>query len=162
MIRMFRTAATIGATVFAIGALSGCAFFQPVERFSDEAAITDAIATIEIDDPKGAVVINGDDDATELTVSRTVSYRGERPEDEDHDGEHHQPEGVDAGEHGRLEDPRGAQRDAEDQRHDEGVEDAVGEVVDAERGEHGEPDDEQRAGGVPEGGGEPRGRGQRW
>ena len=54
---------------------------------------------------------------------------GQRPEDEDHDREHHQAERVDAGQHRGLEDAEGAQQDAEDQRDDEGVEDAVGEVV---------------------------------
>ena len=82
MIRMFRTAMTIGVTAFAVGALSGCVFFQPIERFSDEATLDDTVATIEIDDPKGAVIVRGDEDTTEVTVSRTVSYRGERPDDE--------------------------------------------------------------------------------
>ncbi|WP_173922656.1 DUF4097 family beta strand repeat-containing protein [Agromyces sp. Marseille-P2726] len=79
MHRMLRTAATAGVVTLAVGALSGCVFLQPVERFSDETTLTESIATIEIDEPQGDVVVRGDDSATEVTVSRTVSYRGDRP-----------------------------------------------------------------------------------
>ncbi|MDQ2660474.1 MAG: DUF4097 family beta strand repeat-containing protein [Actinomycetota bacterium] len=80
MYRMLRTAVVVGVMTLAVGALSGCAFLQPVERFSDETTVTESIATIEIDQPQGEVSVRGDDDATEVTVARTVSYRGDRPD----------------------------------------------------------------------------------
>lgn len=80
MHRMFRTAAVVGVMALALSALSGCAFLRPVERFSDETTLTESIATIEIDQPQGEVTVRGDDDATEVSVARTVSYRGDRPD----------------------------------------------------------------------------------
>ncbi len=86
MHRMLRTAATVGVMTLAVSALSGCAFLRPVAQFSDDTTLTESIATIEIDEPQGDVVVRGDDTATEVTVSRTVSYRGDRPDaaDETH------------------------------------------------------------------------------
>jgi hypothetical protein len=80
MHRSLRGAAAVGIMTLAAVALTACAFLQPVERFSDETAVTETIETIEIDQPQGEVTVRGDDDATEVTVARTVSYRGDRPD----------------------------------------------------------------------------------
>jgi hypothetical protein len=80
-----RAVAHLGAAALLGGLLGGCALLTPVERFSDEATVTEEIATVELDDPRGSVTVIGDDDATEVSISRTLRYRGERPEGETHE-----------------------------------------------------------------------------
>jgi hypothetical protein len=65
--------------------LGGCGLLAPVESFSDEATVDEEIRSIEIDDPRGEISIVGDDDASEVEISRTIRYRGERPDDETFD-----------------------------------------------------------------------------
>lgn len=77
---------TRGSRTIAIGAvaaaaallLSGCGLLTPPERFSDESTLGEQVHTIEIDQPAGRVTVLGDDEATEIEVSRTVSYHGDR------------------------------------------------------------------------------------
>jgi DUF4097 and DUF4098 domain-containing protein YvlB len=91
MVRSTRTPFTarsvaLGAIgVAAVMTLSGCAFLSPPERFSDDATLSDQVSTIEIDEPGGSVTVLGVEGATGIEVSRTVSYRGERPEGETHE-----------------------------------------------------------------------------
>jgi len=84
MNRMLRAAVAAAATVLVAGALGGCAFLAPPKTFSDTATVEDAIATIQISDNQGSVTVRGVEGATETTVARKVSYRGERPEGETH------------------------------------------------------------------------------
>lgn len=65
--------------------LGGCALLNPTERFSDEATVEGDIRTIELVDSSGSVRVEGDGDASEVTVERTVSYRGDRPDGETHE-----------------------------------------------------------------------------
>lgn len=85
MNRMLRAAVTAAVAVLVGGALGGCAFLAPPERFNDTTTVEDAITTIEIVDPRGSVTVRGVEGATETTVARQVSYRGERPEGETHE-----------------------------------------------------------------------------
>ncbi|MRG59756.1 DUF4097 family beta strand repeat protein [Agromyces sp. CFH 90414] len=73
-------------TAFVLG---GCALLGPPHTITDSAAVTEAVTAIEIDQPDGAVVVQADDDATEISIERTVHYRG--PEREI--GETHAVEG---------------------------------------------------------------------
>ena len=83
--RMFiRVSIATAVTAMIACTLGGCALLNPTERFSDEAAVEGDIRTIELVDSNGSVTVRGDADATEVTVERTVSYRGERPEGETH------------------------------------------------------------------------------
>ena len=72
---------TLGGIVAAV-TLSGCGLLAPVETFSDEETIQTDIRSIELDDPLGRVTIVGVEDASEVELSRTLRYRGERPEGE--------------------------------------------------------------------------------
>ncbi|SIO06392.1 DUF4097 family beta strand repeat-containing protein [Agromyces cerinus] len=78
MTRTARTIAIGAVTAAAALLLSGCGLLTPPERFSDDATLDDQVHTIEIDQPAGSVTVRGDDDATEVEVSRTVSYHGDR------------------------------------------------------------------------------------
>lgn len=82
MKRMLRAAVTAAVTVLAAGTLGGCAFLAPPKQFSDTTSVDEAIATVQIVDNQGSVTVRGVDGATETTVARRVSYRGERPEGE--------------------------------------------------------------------------------
>ena len=78
MNRTSRSIAIAAVTAGAALALSGCGLLTPPERFSDDATLDEQVHTIEIDQPAGSVVVQGDADATEVEVSRTVSYHGDR------------------------------------------------------------------------------------
>lgn len=78
MNRMSRTLAIGVVAASAVALLSGCGLFTPPERFTDKATLNDRVTTVEIDEPQGDVSVHGDGDATEIEISRTVSYRGER------------------------------------------------------------------------------------
>ncbi|TYL53387.1 DUF4097 family beta strand repeat-containing protein [Agromyces mariniharenae] len=84
MNRMLRAAVAAAATVLVASALGGCAFLTPAEQFRDTTTVEDAIATIQIADNQGSVTVRGVEGATQTTVARQVSYRGERPEGETH------------------------------------------------------------------------------
>lgn len=78
---MTRTTRTIASAVAvaATALVAGCAWLAPVERFSDDASFDEPVRAIEIDDPDGAVSVEGGSGSGPVTVERTVSYRGERP-----------------------------------------------------------------------------------
>ena len=69
----------------AAGALAGCALLAPPQQFSDSATVQDEISTIRIEDPQGSVTIRGVDGGAEVSLERTVSYRGDRPDGETHE-----------------------------------------------------------------------------
>ena len=69
---------TLGGIVAAV-TLSGCGLLAPVETFTDEETIQSDIRSIELDDPQGRVTIFGVADASDVDLSRTLHYRGERP-----------------------------------------------------------------------------------
>ncbi|KQM82192.1 hypothetical protein ASE68_01855 [Agromyces sp. Leaf222] len=69
----------VGAVAAAAAlAFSGCGLLAPPERFSDDETLDARVQTIEIDEPAGSVIVKGAGEGTEIEVSRTVSYRGER------------------------------------------------------------------------------------
>ena len=76
-----RSVALTAIGVAAAVTLSGCALLLPPERFSDDAAITEQVHTIEIEEPDGNVTVRGAEEATGIELSRTLSYRGDRPTD---------------------------------------------------------------------------------
>ncbi|HEY1104857.1 MAG TPA: DUF4097 family beta strand repeat-containing protein [Agromyces sp.] len=76
--RTTRTIALAG-TVAVAALLTGCAWLQPVERFSDDASFDEPVQSIEIDEPDGAVHVEGVEGVGSVAVERTVSYRGQRP-----------------------------------------------------------------------------------
>ncbi|MGH3704299.1 MAG: DUF4097 family beta strand repeat-containing protein [Agromyces sp.] len=78
MIRTSRTITAGAVVASAVLLLSGCGLLTPPERFSDESTLDDQVHTIEIDEPAGSVTVRSDEDATEVEVSRTVSYHGDR------------------------------------------------------------------------------------
>jgi hypothetical protein len=82
---LVRISVAVAVTSMVAFTISGCALLRPPERFSDEATVTEEIATVELDDPRGSVTVVGDDDAMEVSISRTLRYRGERPEGETHE-----------------------------------------------------------------------------
>lgn len=82
IVRIPVAAAVTAMIAFTLG---GCALLTPAQRFSDETTVQGDIKTIELVDSNGSVTVEGDADATEVTVERTVSYRGERPTDETHE-----------------------------------------------------------------------------
>ncbi|WP_395244707.1 DUF4097 domain-containing protein [Agromyces sp. MMS24-K17] len=67
-------AALSAATV--VLALSGCGFIGPRHMFSDSASVGAAVTHVTIDSPDGAVEIRGVAGATEVSIERTVRYRG--------------------------------------------------------------------------------------
>ena len=73
---------TLGGIVAAADARAGAACSPRCETFSDEATVQTDIRSIELDDPLGRVTIVGAEDASEVELSRTLRYRGERPEGE--------------------------------------------------------------------------------
>jgi hypothetical protein len=81
-VRISAAAAVAAMVAFTLGA---CGLLRPPERFTDETTVREDIRTIQLVDSWGSVVVRGDEDATEVTVERTVSYRGERPVDETHE-----------------------------------------------------------------------------
>ncbi|MFD4422502.1 DUF4097 domain-containing protein [Agromyces sp. NPDC058484] len=81
---MRRTLAATAMVALGVGTLAGCALLAPVERFSDSATVQEEIRTIELEDPKGNVTIRGVDAADDVSIERTVSYRGDRPDGETH------------------------------------------------------------------------------
>ena len=85
MNRLVRASVAAAATAMVAGALGGCALLTPPQHFSDTATVTEEIRTIELVDPAGSVAVRGATGATEVTVARTLSYRGERPTDETHE-----------------------------------------------------------------------------
>lgn len=85
MRRITKLSIVASGVVAAALALGGCGLLAPVESFSDEATIDDDIRSIELDDPRGEISIVGDADASEVEISRTIRYRGERPDDETFD-----------------------------------------------------------------------------
>ena len=84
MSRFMRTSVAIAITALAVSALGGCGLLRPTERFSDESTVGEEIRTIQLVDSSGSVTVRGVDDASEVTVERTVSYRGDREVDETH------------------------------------------------------------------------------
>ena len=85
MSTFIRVSIATAVTAMIACTLGGCALLRPTERFSDEATVREEIRTIQLVDSSGSVTVRGDDDTTEVTVERTVSYRGERPSDETHE-----------------------------------------------------------------------------
>ena len=79
-----RTLAAAAIVALGVGALGGCALLAPPQRFSDETTVQEEIRTIELVDAQGSITVRGEDGATEVTVERTVSYRGDRPDGETH------------------------------------------------------------------------------
>lgn len=84
MSRFMRTSVAIAVTAVAAGVLGGCGLLGPAERFSDETTVREEIRTIQLVDSSGSVTVRGVEDATEVTIERTVSYRGDREVDETH------------------------------------------------------------------------------
>lgn len=80
-----RVALAATATIATIGGLAGCTFLSPPQQFSDEFTITDEIDTIELDEATGSVTYVGSEGADEVTVERTVTYRGDREIGDTHD-----------------------------------------------------------------------------
>ena len=85
MNRMLRTAVAAATTALVVGSLSGCFVFGPPNQVRDETTIDDEITTIELVDSSGSVTVRGVEGATETTIDRIVSYRGEREFDETHE-----------------------------------------------------------------------------
>ncbi len=83
--RFVRASVAAAVTALVAGALGGCALLRPPEQFSDEATVTEEIGTIQLVDTSGSVAVRGTEGATEVTVQRTLSYRGDRPTDETHE-----------------------------------------------------------------------------
>lgn len=80
-----RTLAAAAMAALGAGALAGCALLAPPQQFSDSATVQDEISTIRIEDPQGSVTIRGADGTAEVSVERTVTYRGDRPDGETHE-----------------------------------------------------------------------------
>ncbi|MFF2277639.1 DUF4097 domain-containing protein [Agromyces sp. NPDC058126] len=78
MTRTGRTIAIVAVAAAATMAMSGCAWLAPPERFSDDATLDEQVQSIEIEHPEGSVTVEGVEGATAVSVSRTVSYRGDR------------------------------------------------------------------------------------
>ncbi|WP_056728003.1 DUF4097 family beta strand repeat-containing protein [Agromyces sp. Soil535] len=85
MNRFMRASVAAAATVMVVGTFGGCALLAPPHRFSDETTVSGEIRAIELVDPSGSVTVRGVEGATETTVERTVSYRGERSFGETHE-----------------------------------------------------------------------------
>ena len=85
MHRIVRISVAAVVTAMVAFSVGGCGLLRPPERFTDETTVREDIRTIQLVDSSGSVVVRGDDDATEVTVERHVSYRGERPADETHE-----------------------------------------------------------------------------
>jgi DUF4097 and DUF4098 domain-containing protein YvlB len=83
--RFGRVSIAAAVTALAAGGLAGCGFIGPVERFSDDFTLNEEISTIELGDSSGSVTVRGSEGATEVTVERTVSYRGQRDIGETHE-----------------------------------------------------------------------------
>jgi DUF4097 and DUF4098 domain-containing protein YvlB len=85
MYRLVRISAAAAITSMVAFTVAGCALLRPPERFSDETTVREDIRTIQLIDSSGSVTVRGDEDTSEVTVERTVSYRGERTVDETHE-----------------------------------------------------------------------------
>ncbi|GAA1807997.1 DUF4097 family beta strand repeat-containing protein [Agromyces neolithicus] len=81
--RNTRLAAATGVGIAAL-LLSGCALLQPPKTLSDEATVDAAISTIEIDDNDGGVIVRGVEGATDISLERTIRYRGDRTFEDTH------------------------------------------------------------------------------
>lgn len=73
-----RAGAIVAVATTAALAMGGCAWLAPLEQFSDDMALDAQVQAIEIEHPEGSITITGSADTTGVSVSRTVSYRGER------------------------------------------------------------------------------------
>lgn len=76
--RFVRMAVAAAGAVVVTGAFAGCGFIGPPQRFSDDFTVSEEITTIELNESSGSVTVRGADGTTEVTVERTVSYRGDR------------------------------------------------------------------------------------
>lgn len=85
MNRMLRAAVAAATAALMAGGLSGCFVFGPPNQVRDETTLSEEIRTIEIVDSSGSVTVRGIEGATETTVERIVSYRGEREFEETHE-----------------------------------------------------------------------------
>ncbi|WP_193510300.1 DUF4097 family beta strand repeat-containing protein [Cryobacterium sp. BB736] len=76
------TSAGILASAAAVG-LAGC-FILPQSTMSDDTVITDQVNSVRlaIDNDSGSVVITGTEGASEVTMKRTFSYRGNEPDED--------------------------------------------------------------------------------
>ena len=83
-VRAVRTALALAAATMVAAGLGACAFLGPVERFHDEATISEAITEVRLVDTVGSVTVRGVEGAEEISVERDVSYRGKRPEGATH------------------------------------------------------------------------------
>lgn len=85
MNRMLRAAVVAGTAALVASALSGCFVFGPPHQVRDETTVSEEITTIELVDSSGSVTVRGVERATETTIERVVSYRGERDIEETHE-----------------------------------------------------------------------------
>lgn len=85
MNRMLRAVVAAATAALVAGGLSGCFVFGPPNQVRDETTLSEEIRTIEIVDSSGSVTVRGIEGATETTVERVVSYRGEREFEETHE-----------------------------------------------------------------------------
>lgn len=71
----FRTVAAVAGVAIGAIALSGCGLL-PAHKASDEATLTETVSSVRIDNPSGGVTVNGEADATQITVEREIHYWG--------------------------------------------------------------------------------------
>ncbi|MCZ2523295.1 DUF4097 family beta strand repeat-containing protein [Streptomyces sp. HB2AG] len=75
--------AVAAAVLFGAGGLGACGLL-PGETFEDDAVVSEAITSVRLDNDSGRVELRGGKDLTEVSVHRSVDYRGDRPEGATH------------------------------------------------------------------------------
>lgn len=73
----FRTITAVAGIAIGAVALTGCGLL-PAHEVRDDATLTDTVTSVRIDDPSGSVTLNGDTDATQVTVEREIHYWGQK------------------------------------------------------------------------------------
>jgi hypothetical protein len=73
-----RVSAAAALAAVVAGVFTGCGVIGPPNRISDDFTVSEQIATIELDEPAGSVTVRGSEGTADITVERTVSYRGDR------------------------------------------------------------------------------------
>ncbi|GAA2469746.1 DUF4097 family beta strand repeat-containing protein [Streptomyces thermolineatus] len=71
------------AVLIGAGGLGACGLL-PGETFEDDAVLSEAITSVRLDNDSGRVELRGGKDLTEVSVHRSVDYRGDRPEGATH------------------------------------------------------------------------------
>jgi hypothetical protein len=73
-----RRLTTAAAALALAGGLTGCGLF-PRSEFEDSATISETVRSVRLDVNEGRVTLRGRDGRADVSLLRTVEYRGDRP-----------------------------------------------------------------------------------